>query len=902
MPFPVVPPSSSGTPAPATVLGIPDYTPDLEVRATWRPEQFDRATNGDFEAGDTTGWSVSAGINGAGTSITITSTDSYRAGYCGRLQAAAGSETGGHYDLGADRYFRDDHHSTRYVARVALKRNSGTRQVKLILGSLGTSTDRAELEIDELEDVWREYLVAWRPSGDRTDAEVAIVTNDGQALDVLVDELTVWSPLASQVENGSFLTDTTGWLVDGSLIAGAATSIARAPSDGIAYGGSCGVVTMPATTNTGADYDLGTRSFLAGRTYRLRLGMRLSQTGGSSVRLRFGSLSASADRADDTVTVDSWAWHTLDWTPTADRTDAVVSVANGSASATYVRIAEVEVYEALDELTMRDLQVTIGATSGSSSATPVGTLSGTLPDLDGTYDPHNSASELAGIVDTGVPLWVRGTYDGQAHGVGWGRIDAIMGDPYLKEVSLTAADGLGDLEGSDIEVPFDFRHSYADARDAALTLAGVGAFQRDLTEAGVESSTFFDGTDTASSALAYLAALNTATETIHVAEPSAHANVGWVYATIDRATLTSDRVDFNVTEDSRGKLPGMERRADTRITASKSGYSSYDLMLAPGRNGYIDYPWGAVADINGKRILAIGADPVSYPTQVPFMRFTDEAIGSSEVPEPTVVWELRRDTTPRVFTIAGRRKIVDRRPRLIKERRIAYEGAIFPMSIPTGESRTLTVEFNVPVADLEVSADSTDTTISWDAEPSRVTITLRAEDTTGVVTGLAVAGFPLLPRAEGEVSYRGVSASGNREHVVGDYTYVPGPAAARGVGQYLVWRYEDSRLAPTVTDGKKPVRQLTARVGQHAALTVSRYRIDGMNTLVRGVTHRISQPWPWYTDYVLEELRDGGGDFVTIDGTADDGIAGGVGGAFYDGAFSPAFYDGDTSVTAVIAP
>lgn len=882
MPVPVVPPSSSGGTQTITPATVPELTPDLECRITWRAEQFTRCTNPGFET-DTTGWSVSAGINAAGTSITRITSDAYTGSACGQLEAAAGTEAGGHYDLGSDRYFGDPSHSTLYAARVALKRNSGTRQATLYLGSLGTSSDRASLDIDDLTGEWREYLVRWRPSADRTDAEVAIVSADGQALDVLVDDLVVWSPLPSQVENGSFLTDTTGWDISGSgagasvfqpgvfqpsafqttaSIAEAATSLTRSTSGPFA-GVACARLVTTSTNGSGASYTLGARTFTAGRTYRLRVALRVV-SGGATARLRFGSVGTVADRSSVEVTLAGFDWHTVDWTPSADRTDVDFAISNSAAEVVIVDIDEVEVYETLDEVAVRELQVSTGGSAGPSSAAPVGTISGTAPDLTGLYDTHNAASSLYGEADTGLPLLVRGTWGGSCYGVGWGRVDALEPDPYEEMMGFSARDGLGDLEETDLQVAFDFRHSYHDAREAVATAAGLGAWQLDLSNAGLESSNVFDGTDSPTSALAYLAALNAATETIHYAQPSPHANVGWVYTTIDRSTLVSDRVDWYITDDSRGRLPGMERRADTRITAVRSRYSSYDLALAPGPAGSIDYPWGAEADANGKRIVAIGADPNTYPYQVPFMDFTDEAFGSADVPEPTEVW-----TVQRVLRIS--RKDRRRWRPVVKSRRLDYRGAIFPMDIAAGGTRTLVVEFSIPMADLTVSADSSNVSISWEAEPSRVTITLRATDSDGTVDGLAVAAFPLLPRAEGEVAYRSASATAPREQEVGDYTYVGGPAAARGLGQYLTWRYEDSRLAPVISDGLKPVRQLNAHVGHHPNVSIDRYRISGMRTVVRGVTHRIQRPWPWMTEYALEELP-AGGNFVRIDGTASDGI------------------------------
>ena len=49
-------------------------TPIPSVRVLWRPEQYNRVTNGTFET-NTSGWVATAGINAAGTSITRITTD-----------------------------------------------------------------------------------------------------------------------------------------------------------------------------------------------------------------------------------------------------------------------------------------------------------------------------------------------------------------------------------------------------------------------------------------------------------------------------------------------------------------------------------------------------------------------------------------------------------------------------------------------------------------------------------------------------------------------------------------------------------------------------------------------------------------------------------------------------------
>ncbi len=532
MPIPVLPPSSSSSPVPAGQPTVAERTPSLEVRATWRPERYTRLANGTFET-DVAGWSVAAGINAAGTSVTRITTDARSGSACGRIVIPATVDAGANHDLGSQRWYADAGHSTLVVVKLWLKRGSGGRSVRVTIGSEGTVTARASIEV-ELLDEWQEYILTWRPQVSVTDAQLAIMSADGQAMTVLVDDVLVYSPLASQVDDGSFLTDTTGWVTDGSLIAGAATSLTRIPSDGM-VDGSAELVT-PASAGAGTDIALGSRLFRADMTHRLRIALR-AIAGGDQVRLRLGSIGTPADRADATVTSTStWTWHTLDWTPSVERTDVAVSVSAGAAAAMTVRLSEVEVYEALDELRPDSWEIVRGAAFDGTDVP--GTMGGALPDVDGTYTPWHTGSLLYGAVKAMVPIMARATHGGRAHGLGWGRLTTVAPDPYGEHAHLTTSDGLRDLVAERISRPFRSDLAYAEARDAALTAAGVGHWPRDLDGGGPESGTFFDGTDTEVPALSYLTDLCSATGAVHVAVPSAHANVGWVYRTLNRARLT----------------------------------------------------------------------------------------------------------------------------------------------------------------------------------------------------------------------------------------------------------------------------------------------------------------------------------------------------------------------------
>lgn len=855
MPFPVIPPSSSAGSGVVTTPTVAERTPALELRATWRPERYTRVANGSF-ATATTGWVVTAGINAAGVSITrITDDGPGDDTTCGELVTDALADSGVNYDLGNHPYYADADHSTLVILRLWLKRASGGRRATIVIGSEATATARSSLEV-ELLDEWQEHLIAWRPQATLTDAQLAVTTGDDQATTVRIGNVRLYSPLASQVDNGSFLTDTTGWVVDGSLIAGAATSLTRIDGDGMA--GLSAELVADGTAGSGADISLGDRLFRADMTHRLRIGLRAIT--GSSVRLRLGSLGTAADRADTTVTAAGWSWHTLDWTPSADRTDAVVSVSSGAASALTVRISEVEVYESADELGPDAFEEVRGAAFDGSDVP--GTTGFSLPDLDGTYTAWNTSSDLHGSVRITVPVWARSTHGGRSRGLSWGRINGIAPDPYGKHAHLTAADGLRDLGREKVSRPFGMDESYAAARAEALATAGLGAWQRDLDTAGPEAGTFYDGTDEAIYALQYLTELNAATGTIHVAEPSPHANVGWVYRTVNRTRLTGGSSSWTITDDSRGPLPGAETRDDSLVTATRRLWRDYEELVLPGDHGTLTFPWGSEASpARGVGVLAVGADPADYPRSIPFLAFTRSDLGSYEPPEPEERITVRR-----------------RKGRKVRRRRLRWDDPVFPMTVPAGETRTLEVEFSVMTADVNLRYDATAVDISFTAEPARTIISITAGASEGTVAGLAIIGRAWLPRSDEEAVYSSsVAEIGAREPDGGTDTYIPGKAAAEGIARYLVWRYDQPRLRPVVRDALEPARMLGIRVGDGVTMTQSKYLLPSTRFVVAGIRHIVNRPdaTDWHTEYTLEELPADAGPWVTIGGGASAGIGSG---------------------------
>ena len=209
-------------------------TPLPSVRVAWRPEQHTRIANGTFET-NTTGWATTAGINAAGTSITRITTDAHSGSACASVVCSSTDGSGVNFDLGSETFFSEASYGAVYVAVAWLKRSSGSRRAKLILGSEGTSSDRATLTITDLPDAWTPYVIRWLPTGTRTDVQLAITNGSAEALTVRVDDVAVYLLDGfTQVENGSFEVDTTGWVTfsGGAVARSTRTRVASCDSAG----------------------------------------------------------------------------------------------------------------------------------------------------------------------------------------------------------------------------------------------------------------------------------------------------------------------------------------------------------------------------------------------------------------------------------------------------------------------------------------------------------------------------------------------------------------------------------------------------------------------------------------------------------------------------------------------
>ena len=155
--------------------------PTIEAIIDWRKAGLNTISNEGFET-NTTGWSVGAGINAAGTSITRTTGDSYLGAACAELVTTGTNGSGCNFDFGTTTFTS----GRTYRFSVWLKRISGAATGKILIGSLGTGGDRAS-STPSLTTSWAKYSVDWTPNGNRTDVEVNITNGSAAILTVRLD-------------------------------------------------------------------------------------------------------------------------------------------------------------------------------------------------------------------------------------------------------------------------------------------------------------------------------------------------------------------------------------------------------------------------------------------------------------------------------------------------------------------------------------------------------------------------------------------------------------------------------------------------------------------------------------------------------------------------------------------
>lgn len=204
--------------------------------------------------------------------------------------------------------------------------------------------------------------IDWADKGDFTGAydtvnprgEVPIKTSRGASADFgseMSGRLTFsldnpddrYTPDRNWMDNPSFEVSTKGWEIGtiGTFTA-PATSLAKVVDNAGQGGTAAGEAVLPATLNAGIAYPIP-YTFRQGVTYQVSVWLK-SMSGSLQVRPGIGSLGTPADAANvvTNLTAATWVQKTLTWTPTADRTDAVLYVRVVVASAATVRVDAIQ--------------------------------------------------------------------------------------------------------------------------------------------------------------------------------------------------------------------------------------------------------------------------------------------------------------------------------------------------------------------------------------------------------------------------------------------------------------------------------------------------------------------------------------------------------------------------------
>lgn len=839
--------------------------PGLHCRILFRPDAFNRVANGEFET-DTSGWTVSAGINAAGSSLSRTAVNPISG--AASLILATGSNDGGgaNYDFGSQPFYQENRYGTAYVALVWLRRASGTGiRARIILGSEGTSSDRATLTIPDVPDTAQPYRVVWYPSGTRTDVQLAITNGGTAGLTMHVDAVSVYQLDAfNQVENSNFLFDTSGWSTSAG-INGAGTSITRNTGTGPTTSTYATVVTT-ATNGSGVNYDLGSRPFVSGRTYRARVALRHG-SGGVSARLRLGSLGTGADRGDKTVAVTTaWAWHYVDWTASGDRTDVELAVGNASASALTVDIGAVEVYEAIDEVNGDAGRADVAGMTWTRSTSAVGTITASLTNKRAAqrYTPWDSSGALYGLLRTGRRIWARAYFAGRLNPVCFGTIRRWVPDPDTETCQVLAEDPTADIAKVGVTAGFADDRSYRTARSRLFGATAValgndpvaGDARRSLSSAHTEAESFYDGTNGEVSALDYLNSLNDATGTVHHIDPSALPEILWRYTTVARETLTDASSATAIDGDELADISGMDVSDETVENQQVVPWQAYERLVVAGTT------------------LVQARDPGSYTdidADDPYLHYLRDDIGTDEdVPEPTyereVVWKRRR--------VRKSRKRV--RVRTIRFRRV-YPDAFVPFTLSASTEKAWAMTFSVPVVIDGVATahpSATPATVAYSQSSPR-DVAFRAyasgASTTGSVRITGAAWLPLEEETYERTNHAAVLTNAGvvRPGPVTNTPYVGSFATAEGLAKYREWRFGDPRLRPTLHNEHGVAYATALNTMEPTArveVSADKYALSSAPFVVTGVSGSVSGGgllWAW--DWALEALPPSIGTLFVLD-------------------------------------
>jgi hypothetical protein len=344
--------------------------------------------------------------------------------------------------------------------------------------------------------------------------------------------------------------------------------------------------------------------------------------------------------------------------------------------------------------------------------------------------------------------------------------------------------------------------------------------------------------------------------------PSVHANIGWVYTTVDRATLTDDSSDHTIDEDFTD-LTGVRLTHEALENRQEVPWQAYEKLPPPG------------ADETGYGNVMLAYDPTVYGTlgddvnEGPYLSYTDEQYGTDDAhPDPR--WKYGWMT---------RKRWRDRRRRGLKvpRRTRVYPDAFVPFTMEAGEVRRIVLDFAIPISGMQVYYDGTTgaTGIETDYIEQRVdrlVVDLRCV-TDDNVDFFGVVGTPWLPLDDLTATaqeYESQADHGIHPGPTLSTAYVPSKAAAEGIGAYRNWRYGEPRLRPTLHLG---IGQVATSVAvdptDHVTLSADRWRIDSLLFMVRGGSWSVTHGGlVWSCDLDLEELPTHTDWFILDDATA----------------------------------
>ncbi len=200
--------------------------------------------------------------------------------------------------------------------------------------------------------------------------------------------------------NASFESGLDGWSVAASGLTSAPTYL-RAAKDAPTGGGTwCGQASLPATSGAGVWCALEGTVY-SGTEYTVEIAVK-SVSGNTAMAVGLGSTGTPADYAASVSTITgSWVRYTVTWTPSANRTDAIIFVRSRSASAAVLKFDAV--------------QVNAGTTANTYLEAP------TKPELD-----------------SGAKIHVYATYGGTTYGFFTGTTERLSPSPKQYEATLTA--------------------------------------------------------------------------------------------------------------------------------------------------------------------------------------------------------------------------------------------------------------------------------------------------------------------------------------------------------------------------------------------------------------------------------------------------------------------------------